>query len=113
MLLRPSPWRTSRTKSWAAPAFMQPAPALPTSPSPCGCSNIPIVTLVDVTGYLPGTAQKHAGIISHGAKLVYAYAEATVPKVSCIVRRAYGGAYIAMGSKHLGGDINLSWPTCA
>jgi len=79
----------------------------------CDCYNIPIVTFVDVTGYLPGTAQEHAGIISHGAKLVYAYAEATVPKVSCIIRRAYGGAYIAMGSKHLGGDINLSWPTSA
>jgi acetyl-CoA carboxylase carboxyltransferase component len=69
------------------------------------------VTFVDVTGYYPGTAQEHAGIITHGAKLVYAYAEATVPKVTCVIRRAYGGAYIAMGSKHLGGDVNLSWPT--
>jgi acetyl-CoA carboxylase carboxyltransferase component len=77
----------------------------------CDCFNIPIVTFVDVTGYLPGTAQEHGGIISHGAKLVYAYSEATVPKVTCILRKAYGGAYIAMGSKHLGGDINLAWPT--
>ena len=77
----------------------------------CDCFNIPIVTFADVTGYLPGTAQEWGGIISHGAKLVYAYAEATVPKVTCILRKAYGGAYIAMGSKHLGADINLSWPT--
>ncbi|HLF72144.1 MAG TPA: acyl-CoA carboxylase subunit beta [Dehalococcoidia bacterium] len=77
----------------------------------CDCFNIPIVTFADVTGYLPGTAQEHGGIITHGAKLVYAYAEATVPKVTCILRKAYGGAYIAMGSKHLGGDVNLAWPT--
>jgi propionyl-CoA carboxylase beta chain len=77
----------------------------------CDCFNIPIVTFADVTGYLPGTAQEYGGIISHGAKLVYAYAEATVPKVTCILRKAYGGAYIAMGSKHLGGDVNYAWPT--
>ena len=77
----------------------------------CDCFNIPIVSFVDVSGYLPGTAQEHGGIITHGAKLVYAYAEATVPKVTLILRKAYGGAYIAMGSKHLGADINLSWPT--
>jgi propionyl-CoA carboxylase beta chain len=77
----------------------------------CDCFNIPIVTFVDVTGYLPGTAQEHGAIISHGAKLVYAYAEATVPKVTVILRKAYGGAYIAMGSKHLGGDVNLAWPS--
>jgi acetyl-CoA carboxylase carboxyltransferase component len=77
----------------------------------CDCFNIPIVTFADVSGYLPGTAQEHGGIITHGAKLVYAYAEATVPKVTCIIRKAYGGAYIAMGSKHLGGDVNLAWPT--
>ena len=77
----------------------------------CDCFNIPIVTFVDVTGYLPGTAQEYGGIISHGAKLVYAYAEATVPKVTCVLRKAYGGAYIAMGSKHLGGDFNIAWPT--
>jgi len=77
----------------------------------CDCFNIPVVTFADVSGYLPGTAQEHGGIITHGAKLVYAYAEATVPKVTCILRKAYGGAYIAMGSKHLGGDVNFAWPT--
>jgi propionyl-CoA carboxylase beta chain len=77
----------------------------------CDCFNIPIITFADVTGYLPGTAQEWGGIISHGAKLVYAYAEATVPKITCILRKAFGGAYIAMGSKHLGADVNLSWPT--
>jgi acetyl-CoA carboxylase carboxyltransferase component len=77
----------------------------------CDCFNIPIVSFVDVSGYLPGTAQEHGGIITHGAKLVYAYAEATVPKITLILRKAYGGAYIAMGSKHLGADINLAWPT--
>ena len=79
----------------------------------CDCFNIPIVSFVDVSGYMPGTAQEHGGIISHGAKLVYAYAEATVPKVACILRKAYGGAYIAMGSKHLGGDLNFAWPTAS
>jgi acetyl-CoA carboxylase carboxyltransferase component len=79
----------------------------------CDCFNIPIVSFVDVSGYLPGTAQEHGGIISHGAKLVFAYAEATVPKVTCILRKAYGGAYIAMGSKHLGGDVNFAWPTAS
>jgi propionyl-CoA carboxylase beta chain len=77
----------------------------------CDCFNIPIVTLADVTGYLPGTAQEYGGIISHGAKLVYAYAEATVPKITCVLRKAFGGAYIAMGSKHLGADVNFAWPT--
>jgi acetyl-CoA carboxylase carboxyltransferase component len=79
----------------------------------CDCFNIPIVTFVDVAGYLPGKAQEYAGIINHGAKLVFAYAEATCPKVTVILRKAYGGAYVAMGSKHLGGDVNLSWPTGA
>jgi propionyl-CoA carboxylase beta chain len=77
----------------------------------CDAFNIPIVTLVDVTGYLPGTSQEYGGLINHGAKLVYAYAEATVPKVTIIVRRATGGAYDAMGSKHLRADINYAWPT--
>jgi propionyl-CoA carboxylase beta chain len=76
----------------------------------CDAFNIPIVTFVDVPGFLPGTAQEFGGIINHGAKLVYAYAEATVPKVTVIVRKAYGGAYIAMGSKHLRADVNLAWP---
>ncbi len=77
----------------------------------CDCFNIPIVTFVDVPGFLPGTAQEHGGIIKHGAKLLYAYAEATVPKVTCITRKAYGGAYDVMASKHLRGDVNYAWPT--
>jgi propionyl-CoA carboxylase beta chain len=77
----------------------------------CDCFNIPLVTLTDVPGYLPGVAQEHGGIIAHGAKLLFAYAEATVPKVNVILRKAYGGAYLVMSSKHLRGDINLAWPT--
>ncbi|MGC8826316.1 MAG: acyl-CoA carboxylase subunit beta [Anaerolineae bacterium] len=77
----------------------------------CDAFNIPLVTLVDVPGFLPGVAQEHGGIIRHGAKLMYAYAEATVPKLTVILRKAYGGAYIVMSSKHLRGDINLAWPT--
>lgn len=76
----------------------------------CDCFNIPIVTFVDVPGFLPGTAQEHGGIIRHGAKIVYAYAEATVPKLTLITRKAYGGAYIVMASKMVGCDVNLSWP---
>ncbi|MFQ5861030.1 MAG: acyl-CoA carboxylase subunit beta, partial [Dehalococcoidia bacterium] len=76
----------------------------------CDCFNIPIVTFCDVPGFMPGTGQEYGGIIRHGAKLLYAYAEATVPKVSIILRKAYGGAYIVMGSKHLRGDINYAWP---
>jgi acetyl-CoA carboxylase carboxyltransferase component len=77
----------------------------------CDAFNIPIITFVDVPGFLPGTAQEHGGIISHGSKMVYAYSEATVPKVTIITRKAYGGAYDAMGSKHLRADLNLAWPT--
>ena len=77
----------------------------------CDAFNIPLVTLVDVPGFLPGTDQEHNGIIRHGAKLLYAYAEATVPKITIITRKAYGGAYIVMGSKHLRNDINYAWPT--
>jgi acetyl-CoA carboxylase carboxyltransferase component len=77
----------------------------------CDCFNIPIVTLVDVPGFLPGTAQEYGGIITHGAKLLFAYGEATVPKVTVILRKSYGGAYCVMSSKHLRGDINYSWPT--
>ena len=77
----------------------------------CDCFNIPIITFVDVPGFLPGTAQEHGGIIKHGSKLLYAYAEATVPKLTCITRKAYGGAYVVMASKHLRGDINYAWPT--
>jgi propionyl-CoA carboxylase beta subunit len=77
----------------------------------CDCFEIPIVTLVDVPGFLPGTAQEYGGIIKHGAKLLYAYAEATVPKVTLITRKAYGGAYDVMSSKHLRGDVNYAWPS--
>ena len=77
----------------------------------CDCFNIPIISFVDVPGFLPGTDQEHGAIISHGAKLLYAYAEASVPKITIITRKAYGGAYIVMGSKHLGGDINFAYPS--
>ncbi len=77
----------------------------------CDCFNIPIVTFVDVPGFLPGTSQELGGIIKHGAKLLFAYAEATVPKVTLITRKAYGGAYDVMSSKHLRGDVNFAWPT--
>ncbi len=77
----------------------------------CDAFNIPIITMVDVPGFLPGTSQEFGGIIKHGAKLLYAYAEATVPKVTVITRKAYGGAYDVMASKHLRGDVNLAWPT--
>ena len=77
----------------------------------CDAFNIPLVTFVDVPGFLPGIGQEHDGIIRHGAKLLYAYAEASVPKVTVITRKAYGGAYAVMGSKHLRGDINFAWPT--
>jgi len=77
----------------------------------CDCFNIPLITFVDVPGFMPGTDQEYGGIIKHGAKLLYAYAEATVPKLSVVIRKAYGGAYIVMSSKHLRGDINLAWPS--
>mmetsp|Transcript_21305 Transcript_21305/g.46438 ORF Transcript_21305/g.46438 Transcript_21305/m.46438 type:complete len:343 (+) Transcript_21305:889-1917(+) len=77
----------------------------------CDCFNIPILTFVDVPGFLPGRAQEHGGIIRHGSKLLFAYAEATVPKVTVITRKAYGGAYDVMSSKHLRGDINYAWPS--
>ena len=77
----------------------------------CDCFNIPIVTLVDVPGFLPGTAQEYGGIIKHGAKLLFAFAEATVPKVTVILRKAYGGAYDVMASKHIRADVNLAFPT--
>jgi propionyl-CoA carboxylase beta chain len=77
----------------------------------CDCFNIPIVTFVDVPGFLPGTAQEYGGLIKHGAKLLFAYAEATVPKVTIITRKAFGGAYDVMASKHLRGDINFAWPS--
>ncbi len=77
----------------------------------CDCFNIPLVTFVDVPGFMPGTAQEHGGIIKHGAKLLFAYAEATVPKVTVITRKAYGGAYDVMASKHMRADVNYAWPS--
>jgi len=77
----------------------------------CDAFNVPILTFEDVPGFLPGTGQEWDGIIRRGAKLIYAYAEATVPKVTVITRKAYGGAYDVMGSKHLGADMNFAWPT--
>jgi propionyl-CoA carboxylase beta chain len=77
----------------------------------CDSFNIPIVTFVDVPGFMPGTGQEHGGIIRHGAKLLFAYCEATVPKITVITRKAYGGAYDVMSSKHIRGDLNLAWPT--
>ena len=79
----------------------------------CDCYNIPILTLVDVTGFLPGVAQEHAGIIRHGAKMLYAYAEASVPKITLITRKSYGGAYLAMNSRDMGADVVYAWPTAA
>jgi propionyl-CoA carboxylase beta chain len=77
----------------------------------CDCFNIPIVTFEDVPGFLPGVGQEHGGIIRHGAKLLYAYCEATVPKLTVITRKSYGGAYCVMSSKHIRGDVNLAWPS--
>ena len=77
----------------------------------CDAFNIPLVTFVDVPGFLPGTVQEYGGIIKHGAKLLFAFAEATVPKVTVITRKAYGGAYCVMSSKHIRTDFNYAWPT--
>jgi propionyl-CoA carboxylase beta chain len=77
----------------------------------CDAFNVPIVSFVDVPGFLPGVGQEHGGIIRHGAKLLYAYCEATVPKLTVITRKAYGGAYDVMSSKHIRGDMNFAWPT--
>jgi len=77
----------------------------------CDCFNIPLVVFEDVPGFLPGVAQEHGGIITHGAKLLFAFAEATVPKLTVITRKAYGGAYCVMASKHIRADVNLAWPT--
>jgi propionyl-CoA carboxylase beta chain len=77
----------------------------------CDCFDIPIITFVDVPGFLPGTAQEYGGLIKHGAKLLFAYAEATVPKLTVITRKGYGGAYVVMSSKHIRGDVNYAWPT--
>jgi propionyl-CoA carboxylase beta chain len=77
----------------------------------CDCFNIPLVTFEDVPGFMPGVSQEHGGIITHGAKLLYAYAEATVPKMTVITRKAYGGAYCVMASKHIRTDVNFAWPS--
>ncbi|MEM4790772.1 MAG: carboxyl transferase domain-containing protein, partial [Thermofilum sp.] len=77
----------------------------------CDAFNFPVITFVDVPGFLPGTVQEHGGVIRHGAKIIYAYSDATVPKLTVILRKAYGGAYIAMGSKHLGADYVVAWPS--
>ena len=77
----------------------------------CDCFNIPVLNLVDVPGFLPGTSQEYGGIIRHGAKMLYAYSEATVPKITLIVRKAYGGAYIGMCNKELGADMVIAWPS--
>jgi propionyl-CoA carboxylase beta chain len=77
----------------------------------CDCYNVPLVTLVDSPGFLPGVDQEHRGIIRHGAKVLFAYSEATVPKISVITRKAYGGAYVVMSSKYLGTDISYAWPS--
>ena len=77
----------------------------------CDAFNIPVITFVDMPGYLPGTAEEHGGIIRHGAKLLYAYCEATVPKLVVVLRKAYGGAYLAMSAQSLGADFTVAWPT--
>ena len=77
----------------------------------CDCFNIPLVTLVDVPGFLPGSQQEHAGVIRHGAKILYAYCEATVPKITVVTRKAYGGAYIGMCGRQLGADQVFAWPS--
>ncbi|OPZ82170.1 MAG: Methylmalonyl-CoA carboxyltransferase 12S subunit [bacterium ADurb.Bin431] len=77
----------------------------------CDAFNLPVVTFTDSPGFLPGVAQEHGGIIRHGAKIIYAYVEATVPKISVVTRKGYGGAYIVMGSKSLGADVHLAWPS--
>ena len=77
----------------------------------CDCFNLPLISLVDVPGYLPGIKEEHKGIIRHGAKMLYAWKEATVPKVTCLIRKAYGGAFAAMSNKEMGADLVLAWPT--
>ena len=103
-------WPTSRCTS-PAPWTSTPPRRRPGSSGPATRSTFPVLTFVDVPGFLPGTDQEWNGIIRRGAKLIYAYAEATVPMITVITRKAYGGAYDVMGSKHLGADVNLAWPT--
>jgi propionyl-CoA carboxylase beta chain len=113
-----SGWRgrrsaSSPTSRWCWPGFWTSTPSRKAARFVrfCDCFNIPILTLVDVPGFLPGTTQEYGGVIKHGAKLLFAYGEATVPKVTVITRKAYGGAYDVMASKHIRGDINYAWPT--
>ena len=107
---RSASWPTSR-RCWPACWISIHRKKPPASCASATAFNIPIVTFVDVPGFLPGTAQEHGGIIRSGAKLLYAYCEATVPKLTVITRKAYGGAYDVMSSKHIRGDVNLAWPT--
>jgi acetyl-CoA carboxylase carboxyltransferase component len=79
----------------------------------CDAFNVPLLTLVDVSGFLPGVGQEHGGIIRHGAKMLYAYAEATVPKITLVTRKSYGGAYLAMNARSMGSDVVLAWPTAS
>ncbi len=115
--LRPAwtatPSASSPTSRWCWPAASTSSSAIKAARFVrfCDAFNIPIVTFVDVPGFMPGTAQEYGGIIKHGAKLLYAYAECTVPKVTVITRKAYGGAYDVMSSKHLRGDVNFAWPS--
>ena len=103
-------WRTS-PRCWPACSTSAPRVKAARFIRFCDCFNLPVVTFVDVPGFLPGVAQEHGGIIKHGAKLLYAYCEATVPKLTVITRKAYGGAYDVMSSKHIRGDLNLAWPS--
>ena len=107
---RSASWPTSRC-TWPAPWTSTPSEKAARFVRTCDAFNIPVLTFVDVPGFLPGTDQEWNGIIRRGAKLIYAYAEATVPLITVITRKAYGGAYDVMGSKHLGADVNLAWPT--
>ena len=107
---RSASWPTSR-RTWPAASTSTPRVKAARFVRFCDCFNIPLVTFEDVPGFLPGTAQEYGGIIKHGAKLLYAYCEATVPKLTVITRKAYGGAYDVMSSKHIRGDANFAWPT--
>ena len=110
---RAAPSASSPTSRWCSPACSTSTASKKAARFVrfCDAFDIPILTFVDVPGFLPGVAQEHNGIIKHGAKLLFAYAEATVPKITVITRKAYGGAYDVMASKHLRGDLNYAWPT--
>ena len=110
---RAAPSASSPTSRWCSPACSTSTSSKKAARFVrfCDAFDIPILTFVDVPGFLPGVAQEHNGIIKNGAKLLFAYAEATVPKITVITRKAYGGAYDVMASKHLRGDLNYAWPT--